>query len=115
MSFKFSLKPKEIPWKVEGKAPDPAKPGHFKPFWFPATFVMMSQNEYQRLREECGDDDVKLVRAIMTSWGLKDENDQVYDFANDEIVRAVINYQHISLAILTSFTNFISGGALAKN
>jgi hypothetical protein len=115
MAFKLAAKPKEMRWKVEGHEPDDKKPGHYKAYHFFATFVFMGKAEFDQAKEECAGDDLALVRRIMTGWELQDESGKPFDFSSDDDVRAVLNVQHVNLAIIRSYVNFISGGATRGN
>jgi hypothetical protein len=114
MTFQLSTKPKEIRWKIEGREPDDKRPGEFKPFFFHATFIRRSKAEFDRIRADA-EDDLAMVRAIMTGWELKGEDGQVIPFGDDARVREVLDVQYVAIAILTSYLRFLSGGAVAKN
>lgn len=114
MSFQLSTKPKDIRWKIEGKEPDEKNPGQFKKFFFYATLRRLSQKEFAKIRSEA-EDDVVVLRQIMSAWELKDDAGAVFDFTNDDVVREVLSVPYVSLAIFTSYVSMITGGATSKN
>jgi hypothetical protein len=115
MSFKIVLKPQTVKWRVKVRRPHPDKPGQMDEKSFTCDFVLMGKKEFTALQDDETLSEAARFRQFCKGWDLQGEDGQVLDFANDELVEAVLNVPYMPSAILTAYVDCITGGAARKN